>query len=133
MSQSQPSTEGKICCWYCNAPNDPGASECWLCRRRGWRHLAGLSPPCESPTRKRARLVRTIARRMIVIAVIAVLLGPAALVPAVWVPMVLFFLVISAVPAWIVTECKNSRRHERGEEVYSPGRQLAVFIVFLFV
>lgn len=120
---SQPGSEREIPCRYCNAPNDPGSSECWLCQRRGWRPLTGLSPAHESPIRVQPRPVTTIGKLMIVIAVIAVFLALEVLAPPVAVA-----LMVSAVPAWIVTEFKDYRRRCRGEERYSPGRKFALFL-----
>lgn len=121
MSQSRPELE--LPCRYCNAPNELGSSECWLCQRRGWRPLTGLSPAYESPIRVRPRPVTTIGKLMIVIAVIAVFLALAVLAPPVAVA-----LTVSAVPAWIVTEFRDFRRRRRGEEGYSPGRKFALFL-----
>ncbi|MHB1560633.1 MAG: hypothetical protein ACYC61_24535 [Isosphaeraceae bacterium] len=124
MSQLGPKRE--IPCRYCHAPNDPGSSECWLCQRRGWRPLTGLSPAYESPIRVRPRPVTTIGKLMIVIAVIAVFLALAVLAPPVAVA-----LTVSAVPAWIVTEFKDYRR--RGGGGYSPGRKFALFLGLTFL
>lgn len=118
MSQSQPGSEREICCEWCKSPNDPTSSKCWLCWSQAWRPLTDLSP-----IQKRARLYRTIARSMIVIAAIAAFLALAFLVP-----LAACLLGVFALPAWLVTEHKDLRRHERGEEGYSTGRKFAAFI-----
>ncbi len=36
MSGMKPKPRPERTCWDCRAPNDPNASECWLCGRRDW-------------------------------------------------------------------------------------------------
>ncbi len=121
MSQSRPELE--LPCRYCNAPNELGSSECWLCQRRGWRPLTGLSPIHEPAIRPRPRPITTIGSLMIVIAVIAVFLALVVVAPPAAVA-----LMISAVPAWIVTEFKDYRRRRWGGDGYSPGEKAALFL-----
>ncbi len=121
---SQPRPEREIPCRYCHAPNDPGSSECWLCQRRGWRPAPGAAPAYESPIRVGPRPTATIGGLMIVIAMIAVFLAVAAVLA----PAVAIALLVSAVPAFIVTEFKDSLRRRRGEEGYSLGQKVAWFI-----
>jgi ribosomal protein L40E len=47
MSRVDPRSMPEPACWDCGATNDPGASECWLCHRRGWR-AAEASVPAKS-------------------------------------------------------------------------------------
>ncbi len=96
-------------CRFCNAPNDPGSSECWLCQRRGWQPNMGPSPAFGTTIRPQPAPRMTIGGLMIVIAVIGVLLGLMVLVPP-----VAIVLIISAVPAFIVTEFKDFRRRRNG-------------------
>jgi hypothetical protein len=107
-------------CWDCGAPNDPGASECWLCQRRDWRKFPGLrtrpSPPPNLPTHGP---LSTIAGWMVVIAVIAVELGLSVTAPGLAV-----VLLVSVVPALAVTELKAYRRRRRGEPM-STGERVA--------
>lgn len=45
MKPSQPGPTSEPTCRDCGAPNDAGASECWLCHRRDWRGSSGAQAP----------------------------------------------------------------------------------------
>jgi hypothetical protein len=98
-------------CWHCGAPNDAGSSQCWLCQRRNWRGIPSFrtrfSPPLDLPRRGP---MSTIRGQMLVIAAIAVALAIVVLVP----PMAIALL-ISALPAYFITEIKAIKRRLRGD------------------
>ena len=108
MSQTKPSPEPA--CWDCGATNDPGSSECWLCHRGDWDKDPGIRWLPSGPDRPRRGPMLTIAGWMILIAVIGVAIGLVREVPGLG-----FLLLISVVPALVVTEVKARRRRRRGE------------------
>ncbi len=121
MSDPKPIPEPT--CWHCLAPNDPGASECWLCQRRDWRKYPGAR--ARSPVPARGPL-STIAGMMALIAVIGV---AAALFRDA--PGLSVLLFISIVPALLITEWKARRRRRRGETMSATER--VVWIIALTI
>jgi ribosomal protein L40E len=71
MSQSKSEPKPERICRECGAPNDPDASECWLCHRRDWRSDA-TSPPAKAdvsaggdPTRRRIAIAIVVGTAVI--------------------------------------------------------------------
>ena len=124
---SDPNPKPEPTCWDCGAPNDPGASECWLCQRRDWRGYRGVRPGYPAPARRRGPL-STIGGWMILIAVIGVAVGIFREAPG-----LAILLLISVVPALIITEIKAYRRRRRGEPMSGLDRLLWVLLLSILV
>jgi hypothetical protein len=95
-------------CRDCQATNDPGASECWLCGRRDWR--GDPASPATKPvaeTADRARLISFVETILIVLALAVVGAGAVRLAPGLGIA----FLIL-LVPAWIITEKKARSQNQ---------------------
>jgi hypothetical protein len=126
MSETKPSPEPT--CWDCGAPNDPGASECWLCQRTDWKKYPGLRrgrPALEVPRRGP---MSTIAGWMILIAAIGVAVGIFREAPGLAV-----VLLVSVVPALALTEWKAYRRRRRGVPMTVPERIVLVIVLTIVI
>ena len=107
MDQLEATPGPEPTCWECHAPNDPSASECWLCQRRDWRTktvFTGIAPVSE------------IARSPLGLVTLAVVLtGTVLLAPG------LGILLLLLVAAWALTEWRSRRRQQ-------PGLRLIPFV-----
>jgi ribosomal protein L40E len=92
-------------CRDCQATNDPGASECWLCSRRDWRdpNPAAIKPHAE--TTSDARLTTYVETILIGLALAIVGAGAVRLAPGLGIA----FLIL-LVPAWAITEKRSRSR-----------------------
>ena len=79
-------------CRDCGAPNDPGASECWLCHRWDWRgtSAAPASAKAESTTTGSGGASGLVS-------LVLVLVGFGVLAAAPWLALVIVVLLL---PAW---------------------------------
>jgi hypothetical protein len=102
-------------CWDCGAPNTPGSSECWLCQRRDWNRYPGVRWPPPPPQRSP---LATIAGLMVGIAIIGLAIAVFREAPGIGI-----VLVISLIPALLITTVKARRRRQRGEPM-STGEKL---------
>jgi hypothetical protein len=114
-----------LTCWDCGVTNHPDASECWLCQRQDWRKFPGsqprqtTSPPPRGPH-------SSIANWMVLIAMVAVVTGVFRSAPG-----LSLVVLISVLPALIVTEIRASRRRRRNLPM--SGMEKALWIMGLTI
>ena len=95
-------------CRECQATNDPGASECWLCGRRDWRgDPASPATKLVAETAPRSRLMSWVETILIVLALAIVGAGIVRLAPGVGIA----FLIL-LVPAWVLSEKRARSQKE---------------------
>jgi hypothetical protein len=97
-----------LTCSECRAPNDPGATECWLCHRRDWRDesvspATTTKPIAETPLLTMEMPVGETLLILLALAVVAT--GLVRFAPGLGIA----FLIL-LVPAWAITEWRARRR-----------------------
>jgi hypothetical protein len=112
--------------------NHPGAAECWLCHRRDWREYFG--PQHKQPLALAPRPpLSSITGWMVLTALIAITLGVFQAAPGLGI-----MLMISVLPALLITEIRATRRLRRGLSMSGAERVfsivwLAILLPFLLV
>ena len=115
-------SKSSLTCRECQAPNDPDASECWLCHRRDWRSNSAPSATTTKSTAKATFLNmwmpvgETLLILMLAVAVVGnrLLLGTRS-----W---PLAFLVL-LVPSWAIAEVGGAAQPEGADAGSSQGRE----------